>query len=203
MIVSKLTKGKRRRSKTPNKDNVDNYNSSSSRPAKPKKSKGYSSSSFVGFLKKRAPIYLGIVGLFLIFVIPELTKTELNDILPELSSEDGRVVDRLLKYDGGDGSGLSVIDTLSDKIVNEFGKDVYGHKDTNVTIIVNPVPTTDDVSGIVPVDVVSNEIYDIYFELESNKGALNYTWTINVGTNEITTDDISSRHVIDLVRFYD
>ena len=35
---------------------------------KPKKS------DFKTFLKKRAPVYLGIIALFVVFVIPEFTK---------------------------------------------------------------------------------------------------------------------------------
>ena len=46
---------------------------------KPKKS------DFKAFLKKRAPIYLGIIALFVVFVIPEFTKGDLESSLPEFS----------------------------------------------------------------------------------------------------------------------
>ena len=48
---------------------------------KPKKS------DFKAFLKKRAPIYLGLIGLFVIFVIPELTKNDLQNSFPDNLTE--------------------------------------------------------------------------------------------------------------------
>lgn len=196
-----MTKGRRRRSSKPNKMGpVGGHDGGKPAGGKTKKR---SSSGFAGFLKKRAPIYLGILALFLVFVIPELTKSDLGDLLPELSGEDGRVVGILLGYDGGDGTGLSVMDSLSDKITGEFGDDVYGDDDTGVTIIVSPATSPSEDGAIVPVEVGTDEIYDVYFELESRKGTLNYTWTVDVGSGSITGNDAASKHVIDIVRFYD
>ena len=49
---------------------------------KPKKN------DFKAFLRKRAPIYLGLIGLFIIFIVPDLTKGDLESSLPELTSEE-------------------------------------------------------------------------------------------------------------------
>ena len=62
-------------------------------------------SDFGAFLKKRAPIYLGITALFLVFVVPSLTAKSLDDTFPDLSEEEQVVVDTLMGYDGGDGDG--------------------------------------------------------------------------------------------------
>ena len=39
------------------------------------------------FLKKRAPIYLALIAMFVVFVIPEMTKGTLEKSFPELSDE--------------------------------------------------------------------------------------------------------------------
>ena len=77
---------------------------------KPKKSE------FKAFLKKRAPIYFGIIGLFMIFIVPELTKGSLESSFPEFSSEEQQVMDILMGYNGPNESGLTVIDAISNKI---------------------------------------------------------------------------------------
>ena len=46
---------------------------------KPKKK-----SDFKAFLKKRAPIYLGLIAMFIVFVIPEFNKGDLESSFPEL-----------------------------------------------------------------------------------------------------------------------
>ncbi len=81
---------------------------------KPKKS------DFKAFLKKRAPIYLGIMGLFMLFVVPDLMKADLESTFPELSSEEQQVVDILMGYNGPNESGLTVMDAISMKISEEY-----------------------------------------------------------------------------------
>ena len=48
---------------------------------KPKKN------DFKSFLRKRAPIYLALIAMLVVFVIPEMTKGTLEKSLPELSVE--------------------------------------------------------------------------------------------------------------------
>ena len=47
-------------------------NSESKKPQEPK--------SFAAFLKKRAPIYLGLLGLFFIFAYPAITEKNLDSL---------------------------------------------------------------------------------------------------------------------------
>ena len=81
---------------------------------KPKKS------DFKAFLKKRAPIYLGLIALFAVFVIPELTKGDLESSFPELSAEEQQIVDIIMEYNGPNGSGLTVMEAISNKINEKY-----------------------------------------------------------------------------------
>ena len=48
-------------------------------------------SEFKKFVKKRAPIYLGVITLIIVFIVPELTKGDLEGNFPEnLTSEEIR-----------------------------------------------------------------------------------------------------------------
>ena len=53
--------------------------------------------SFSGFLKKRAPIYLGIIGLFMIFAYPALTEKNLESLLPDYFEGDEKKAIELIK----------------------------------------------------------------------------------------------------------
>ena len=70
---------------------------------KKEKKKNQKKNDFKAFLKKRAPVYLGLIALFVVFVIPELTKGDLESSLPELSAEEQQVVDILMGYNGPNG----------------------------------------------------------------------------------------------------
>ncbi len=156
---------------------------------------GSSDSSFKAFLKKRAPIYLGLLALFLVFVVPELTKGSLNDVMPELEAGDARVVDMLMSYRGPDGSGFSMGEAISDRITEEFGDRIYGHKETAVTVVVS---AADDGGA-----AAEKEAYDVEFGIDTHEGQLRYTWTVDAGSGTVTSDDPPSRHVVDVVNFYD
>lgn len=160
------------------------------------KPSGSSNSSFRAFLKKRAPIYLGLVALFLVFVVPEITKGGLEDVLPELEAGDARVVSMLMSYSGPDGSGFSMGEAISDKITEEFGDRIYGHKETAVTIVVSA-------AGGESAAAMEKEAYDVEFGVDTHKGQLHYTWTVDADSGTVTSDDPSSKHLVDVVNFYD
>ena len=158
------------------------------------KPSGSSNSSFRAFLKKRAPIYLGLVALFLVFVVPEITKGGLEDVLPELEAGDARVVSMLMSYSGPDGSGFSMGEAISDKITEEFGDRIYGHKETAVTIVVSAAGAG---------GAAEKEAYDVEFGVDTHKGQLHYTWTVDADSGTVTSDDPPSKHLVDVVNFYD
>jgi hypothetical protein len=150
---------------------------------KPKKN------DFKSFLKKRAPIYLALIAMLVVFVIPEMTKGTLEKSFPELSDEDQRAVDVLMKYDGPNDDGLTVMEALENKINEEYPSEkIFDHKKTVVNLIVTNV---------------SSEEYQVNFNFKSHKGEMNYDWNVNVKSEEIIPNNSEGKHVIELVNYYD
>jgi hypothetical protein len=150
---------------------------------KPKKN------DFKAFLKKRAPIYLGIIGLFILFVVPDLMKGDLESSFPELSSDEQQVVDILMGYDGPNESGLTVMDAISMKISEEYPDEkIYDNKKTNVELTVSSV---------------DSEKYQVVLDFESHKEDFHYDWNVDMSSGKITSNNQESKYIIDLVDFYD
>jgi hypothetical protein len=150
---------------------------------KPKKS------DFKSFLKKRAPIYLALIAMFVIFVVPELTKSSLESSLPELSSEEQQVVDVLMGYNGPNESGLTVMEAISDKIAEEYPDEkIFDNKKTTVDLTVSNIDA---------------EKYQVILNFESHKGEMNYDWNVDTNSGEIVSNNSESKYIIDLVDFYD
>ena len=150
---------------------------------KPKKS------DFKAFLRKRAPIYLGLIALFVVFVIPELTKGDLESSLPELTAEKQQAVDVLMKYNGPNESGLTVMNAISNKISEEYpDEEIFDNKKTKVDLTVSEIEL---------------DKYQIVLTFESHKGVLNYDWNVNTDSGKITSNNPASKHIIDTVDFYD
>ncbi len=150
---------------------------------KPKKN------DFKAFLRKRAPIYLGIMGLFMLFVVPDLMKGDLESSFPELTSEEQQVIDILMKYDGPNDSGLTVMDAISMKISEEYPDEkIYDNKKTKVELIVTNI---------------DSEEYQVVLNFKSHKGEMNYDWNVDMSFEKITSNNQESKYIIDLVDFYD
>ncbi|MDH3279393.1 MAG: hypothetical protein OEL52_00750 [Nitrosopumilus sp.] len=144
---------------------------------------------FRAFLKKRAPIYLAIIAMLVIFVIPELTKGDLQSSFPELTSEEKQVLDILMDYNGPNDSGLTVMDAISEKIEEEYPDEkIYDHRKTVVDLSVSKL---------------NDEEYNIVLNFKSYKGELNYDWNVDKSLEKITSNNQDSKHIIDLVDFYD
>jgi len=156
---------------------------------------GSSGSSFGKFLKKRAPIYLGILALFLVFVIPELTKAGLDDILPGLEDADEqRALDALMAYSGPDRTGFTMKEAISDKIAEEFGDSIYGHKNTTASVSVTAPQSLQAEAG---------GAYEVMLEVDTHKGSLSYKWIVDPGSGAVDSDDPPSEYLVDYVNFYD
>ncbi len=150
---------------------------------KPKKS------DFKAFLRKRAPIYLGIMGLFMLFVIPDLMKGDLESSFPEFTSEEQQVIDILMKYDGPNDSGLTVMDAISMKISEEYSDEkIYDNKKTKVGLTISNI---------------DSEEYQVILNFKSHKGEMNYDWNVNMSSEKIISNNQESKYIIDLVDFYD
>ncbi len=144
---------------------------------------------FKAFLKKRAPIYLGLMGLFLVFAVPELTKGDLESSFPELSTEDQQIVDVLMGYNGPDEAGLTVMEALSSRIAEEYPDEkIYNNKKTSVDLSVLKI---------------NSEEYQVMLDFKSHKGEMNYDWNVNADSNEIDANNPDSKHILDVVDYYD
>ncbi|MEK0348390.1 MAG: hypothetical protein QQN50_01195, partial [Nitrosopumilus sp.] len=132
---------------------------------KPKKS------DFKAFLRKRAPIYLGIMGLFILFVVPDLMKGDLESSFPELTSEEQQVIDILMKYDGPNESGLTVMDAISMKIDEKYPDEkIYDNKKTKVELTISNI---------------NSEEYQVVLNFKSHKGEMNYDWNVDMSSEKI------------------
>ena len=159
------------------------------RDKKKKKEEKPKTSDFKAFLKKRAPIYLGIIALFVVFVVPELTKGDLESSLPELAAEDQQVVDMLMKYNGPNEKGLTVMEAISNKISEEYPDEkIFDNKKTRVDLTVSEI---------------ESKQYQVVLTFESHKGVMNYDWNVNTNSGNITSNNSASKHIIDTVDFYD
>ena len=97
-----------------------------------KKNEKPKESQFKKFLIKRAPIYLAAIAIMIIFIVPDLTKGDLQSSLPQtLTQEEQLVVDFLMAYNGPNEKGLSLLDAISKEISEEYPNEkIYDNKKT-------------------------------------------------------------------------
>ena len=150
---------------------------------KPKKS------DFKAFLKKRAPIYLGLIALFVVFVIPELTEDDLQSSFPELSSEEEQIVNIIMEYNGPNESGLTVMEAISNKISEKYPDEkIFNNKKTTVDLIISNI---------------DSEKYQVILNFKSHEGEMNYDWNVDTSSEKIIPNNPESKYIMDLVDFYD
>ncbi len=147
-------------------------------------------SEFKKFLIKRAPIYLAVTAIVIIFIVPELTKGDLQSSFPEtLTEEEKLVVNTLMAYDGPNEEGFSIMDATSNEISEEYPNEkIFDNKKTKVNVVVSNV---------------ENENYQVVFDFESYKEDFHYNWNMDMQTGDVTGNDEESKYIISLVDFYD
>ena len=155
-----------------------------------KKEEKSKESPFKKFLKKRAPVYLAVIAIVIIFIVPELTKGDLQSSLPQDLSDDERlVVDTLMSYKGPNDEGLSIMDAISNQISDNYPNEkIYDNKKTKVDVSVTKF---------------EGEQYQVIFDFQSYKEDLHYDWNLNMQNGEIDGNDKDSKYIIDIVDFYD
>ncbi len=155
------------------------------------KSKKEKSNSFKDFLKKRAPIYLGIIALFVVFIVPSLTERNLENSLPDdLSEKEKQVLQILKSYNGINDQGLTLIEAISEQIKTQYPDEkIYEHKETKINLLIS-----------IQNETLSN--YDVNLVFESYNGILNYTWDVNSDTGLINGTNPEGKKIIRLVDFY-
>lgn len=139
------------------------------------------------FLKKRAPFYLAAVALIVISAQSVLSEKNFENSLPELSGEEQMAVDTLLNYNAGVESKLTVKEVIKNQIDEEYPDEkIYGHKKTVLDLSVTNV---------------NSDEYNVILNFKSYKGEMNFDWNVNVESQEITSNNPDSKHVIDVVTF--
>ncbi|MDH5658502.1 MAG: hypothetical protein OEY17_04080 [Nitrosopumilus sp.] len=156
---------------------------------KKKKEEKPKKSDFKAFLRKRAPFYLAAITLVAITAYGTLTEKNLENSMPELGSEDQQIVDILMKYNGPNETGLTVLKAIENKIKEEYPDEkIFEDKKTKI--------------GLDILKKDSDE-YQIILNFQSHKEEINYDWNVNVNSKKITSNNPESKHIIDLVNFYD
>ncbi len=147
-------------------------------------------SQFKKFLIKRAPIYLAAIAILLIFIIPELTKGDLQSSLPSnLPENEKLVLDSLMAYNGPNKEGYRVMDAISEEINEKYPNEkIFQNKDTSVNVSISNI---------------ENEVYQVDFKFDSYKENLHYNWNIDMVSGDVSGNDDESKYIIDLVDFYD
>ncbi len=165
-------------------------NSESKKPQEPK--------SFGAFLKKRAPIYLGLLGLFFIFAYPAITEKNLDSLLDDSFEDDERIaVDMVKFYTGPNDTGISMIEAIEEKINDKFeGIKIFDDNETSAEFIVDPIPPFLEAHKEFTHQVVFT------FNTESNK-QLVYSWSVNVQSGEISPIDIDFKIIQQTVVYFD
>ena len=151
-------------------------------------------SELIKFLKKRSFIYVGLMAVFLIFVIPDLLEGDLKSRLSDDAKGDEKIaIDLLKSYNGSNEKGLSVIDALSNQIDDSYPKEkIFGQNDTKL-----------DLYAIGPMENSGNEIYEVHFYFETYKETLDYVWNVNIVTGEIQSVNSGAKKIKELVDYYD
>ena len=147
-------------------------------------------SPFKKFLKKRAPVYLAVIALLIVFVVPQITKSDLQDKFPEnLSDEEKLVLDYLMSYSGPDREGYTLMEAISNQISEEYpNEQIYDNKKTTIDVSISKL---------------DEQNYQVLLNFESYKGNIQYDWNIDMQTGIVKGNDEVSQNIKNLVDFYD
>lgn len=146
-------------------------------------------SEFKKFAKKRAPIYLAVAAIAVVFIVPELTKGDLQSSFPEMTDHERLVLETVMEYKGPNGTGLSIMDAIENKIDEEYPNEkIYDNRKTSVDL------------QFLPAD---QGLDRVLLNFSSYKGELNYSWDVDVDTGEISANNPKAKHIVDVVDFYD
>ena len=143
------------------------------------------------FLKKRAPIYLAVITLVIVFIIPELTASSLRDYIPDsLEGNEKKALDMFLAYRGPNNSGLNAIDVLIEKIENDYpGEKIYDDKSTTVVFLVEKINESSD------------DLYKIRFDFQTKNEETSYEWSVNISSGEILSLNSDAKKILEIVNY--
>ena len=147
--------------------------------------------SFGAFLKKRAPIYLGLIGLFLIFAYPALTEKDLNSILDDSFEGDERItVDMVRFYSGPNNSGITILEVIEERINEKYeGQKIFDDEETWAEFIV---------------EKMNENVYEVVFVFNAeNNQSIRYEWHANIENGEIDPRNIPTKTIQQIVDYSD
>ena len=147
--------------------------------------------SFTAFLKKRAQIYLGLIGLFFLFAYPALIEKNLESHIPtDLTEEERAMVDFLLSYNGLNNSGMTIMNVLEEEMATKYpDKKIF---DSEITLLRLEFQKLSD----------SNSSHDVTFLFMINEEILTYTWIVNMNSGEISSANPEAKRILDIVNYY-
>ena len=147
--------------------------------------------SFSAFLKKRAPVYLGIIGLFMIFAYPALTEKNLGSLLADESFQGNEkiAVEMVKFYKGSNDTGISVLEAIEEKINDKYPDEkIFNDEDTWAEFVA---------------EKINEKVYEVVFVFNGeNDQSLRYEWNANIERGEIEPRDPPSKTITHLVDYY-
>ena len=148
--------------------------------------------SFTAFLKKRAPIYLGLIGIFFLFAYPALIEKNLESHIPtDLSEDQQAIVDSILSYNGLNNSGMTIMNVLEEEISTKYVDEKIF--DTEITLLKLEFQKLSD----------SDSSHEVTFLFMINEDILTYTWIVNMNSDEILSGNQEAKRILDIVNYYD
>ena len=154
--------------------------------------------SFGAFLKKRAPIYLGLLGLFFIFAYPALTENNLNSILDDSFQGNERIaVDMVKFYSGPNDTGITIFEVIEEKINEKYeGVKIFDDENTGATFFVESIPPFLEAKNEFTHQVIFT------FNTQGNQPII-YNWFVNIENGEISPIDGDTKNIQQTVDYYD
>ena len=154
--------------------------------------------SFGAFLKKRAPIYLGLLGLFFIFAYPALTENNLNSILDDSFEGNERIaVDMVKFYSGPNDTGITIFEVIDEKINEKYGDiKIFDDENTSAMFFVESIPPFLDAKNEFTHQVIFT------FDTEGNQPIV-YNWFVNIENGEIFPIDDDTKNIQQTVDYSD
>jgi hypothetical protein len=161
----------------------------------PNYKKPQDSKSFGAFLKKRAPIYLGLIGLFLLFVYPSLTEKDLNSILDDsFEGDEKTAVDMVRFYSGPNDTGITILEVIEEKINDKHSdQKIFDDEETWAEFVVENIENQNE--GF------THEVVFL-FNAENNQSMM-YGWYVNVENGEISPINSTSKSIQQTVDYFD
>ena len=147
------------------------------------------------FLKKRAPIYLGLIGLFMIFAYPALTDKDLNSLLDDSFEGNERIaVDMVQFYSGPNETGITILEVIEEKINEKHSNQkIFNDEETWAEFVVENIENRNE--GF------THEVVFL-FNAENNQSMM-YGWFVNIENGEISPIDSTSKSIQQTVDYFD